>query len=264
MLAFFSLINTWFLFPCDAAAVHLVEVVVVVWTLSCTGRIIDWHSLEEEPACKQSAGSGTKIGRRSEIDSAVWAGPTLKTVELKIMHFWLNSRLRYSRRGAECAELVCEVSKSSSSATAPTIPRAENMISQDSARLHKKVTIPYNNFLGNFRETNLGFKLQREPAWKMELSVSIWGGIGWGTSGVSHYAWNFVTPGTTEAKSAACWGTKAREAGERGAFSAEKFTLDKERLLASGYDYWQGRTGHGHEGVLKPAAADSRREEEGK
>lgn len=38
------------------AAVHLV--VAAVWALSCTGRIIDWHSLEEEPACSSPQGPG--------------------------------------------------------------------------------------------------------------------------------------------------------------------------------------------------------------
>lgn len=107
---------------------------------------------------QQSEGRGAKQSCQRAISSAVRAGSTKKKSALKYCSLFLNSHLGVSvcRRVKE-RSARCELSSSSqqSSATAPTISKAGNIISQDLERLYKKVTIHFDNFPGNFRETNL-------------------------------------------------------------------------------------------------------------
>lgn len=65
----------------------------------------------------------------------------------------------FAREAKECAQLGVSSAAAcaQSSATAPTISKDGNIISQDLERLYKKkkkVTMYFDNFLGNFRETN--------------------------------------------------------------------------------------------------------------
>lgn len=63
-------------------------------------------------------------------------------------------RLQASERVRSARHELCSSSQQSS-ATAPTISKAGNIISQDLVRLYKKVTIHFDNFPGNFQETSL-------------------------------------------------------------------------------------------------------------
>lgn len=108
---------------------------------------------------QQSVGPETKQSCRRAISCAVRAGSTEeKKSALKYGSFeskFTCWRLRFAGEWKSALSSVCSSSQQSSGATAPTISKAGNIISQDLERLYKKVTIRFDNFLGNFREINL-------------------------------------------------------------------------------------------------------------
>lgn len=133
-------------FPCDASSSPLSSR-LVVRALSCTRRIIDWHSLEEEPVCSspRALGQNKVTGKRNLLRfKQDWLRK--KNSALKYCSFCPNSHrgvsgffLFFCRRVKRVRSARCELCSSShadSSATAPTISEAGNIISQDLVRLY--------------------------------------------------------------------------------------------------------------------------------
>ncbi len=101
---------------------------------------------------QQCKGRATKQSCRGAISSALHAGSTVKKSALKYCRFFVEIHILATpfagvwKESAQLGVWALQQHAAESSATAPTISKAGNIISQDLVRLYKKVTIRFDNF----------------------------------------------------------------------------------------------------------------------
>lgn len=153
-----------------AAAVHLDA--AATWALS--RHVIDWHSLEED-----AAAAVRRPLRQNARAPATSAQPTSKLEIETLRSFQIHISVCPS---AACVERKSAASRAAahSSATAPTIPKAWNIISQDPKELYRekkekvkkkcKVGFPFDNFL----DANLRLWFSRRLKRNKQDRAEIW------------------------------------------------------------------------------------------